>query len=211
MACVSTCAEPGIWIDDPNPIYRRGLATCLESNGFDVAGESGNLQPEPDLSDAEVMLFDVDQVGLPRATALAQRYDVRLVGLVREASEDRLYDSLTAGLSGVLVRAELTPSRLTTCLHAVTEGNGSIPPELLSQMIAGLARGAPRGAAGGQLARREVDVLHLLAEGDTTRDIAARLSYSERTVKNIVHDVLVKLNCRTRAHAVALGTRQGLI
>lgn len=200
-----------IWIDDENPIYRRGLATCLESEGFLVAGESGGLRPQPDLEDAEVLLFDVDAVGLPRATGLAQRFDVRLVGLVREAREDRLYDSLTAGLSGVLVRSDLTPSRLVTCLNAVTEGNGAIPPDLLAQMIAGLARGAPRGAAGGQLARREVDVLQLLAEGDTTRDIASRLAYSERTVKNIVHDVLVKLNCRTRAHAVALGTRQGLI
>lgn len=204
-------AAGAIWIDDPNPIYRRGLSTCLLGEGFAVAGESGDLRPEPDLSASAVLVFDVDSTGLPRATALARRYDVRLVGLVREAREDSLYDSLTAGLAGVLVRGDLTPARLVSCVRAVTEGNGAIPPELLGQMIAGLARGAPRAAAGGQLARREVDVLHLLAEGQTTRDIAGRLAYSERTVKNIVHDLLVKLNCRTRAHAVALGTRRGLI
>lgn len=200
-----------VWVDDVNPIYRRGLTACLEADGFDIVGESTDLDPEPDLVDADVLLFDVDAVGLPRAAALARPADVRLVGLVRDAREGVLYDSLTAGLSGVLVRAELTPSRLATCLRAVTEGNGSIPPDLLGKMLAGLARGAPRGAAGGQLARREVAVLHLLAEGESTREIATRLAYSERTVKNIVHDLLVKLNCRTRAHAVALGTRQGLI
>ena len=61
------------------------------------------------------------------------------------------------------------------------------------------------------LTGRELDVLRLLAEGRSTRDIAQRLSYSERTVKNIVHDVLEKLHGRTRAHAVALASRLGII
>ena len=51
----------------------------------------------------------------------------------------------------------------------------------------------------------------MLADGESTRGIAERLSYSERTVKNIVRDLLVKLNCKTRAHAVALAVRQGVI
>jgi DNA-binding NarL/FixJ family response regulator len=61
------------------------------------------------------------------------------------------------------------------------------------------------------LTSREQAVLHMLADGLTTREIAEELSYSERTVKNIVHDVLEKLGCRTRAHAVAIATRHGVI
>lgn len=59
----------------------------------------------------------------------------------------------------------------------------------------------------------DVVVLDLDAEEgpELARSIAQRLCYSERTIKNIVHDVLVKTNCRTRAHAVALATRQGFI
>ena len=75
----------------------------------------------------------------------------------------------------------------------------------------GLARGATRGTTAGHLSGRELSVLSLLAAGDNTREVAGRLSYSERTVKNIVHDTLVKMNCKTRAHAVALATRQGFI
>ena len=62
-----------------------------------------------------------------------------------------------------------------------------------------------------QLSDREYEVLRMLAEGESTRGIATQLSYSERTVKNIVRDLLVKLNGKTRAHAVALATRQGVI
>jgi DNA-binding NarL/FixJ family response regulator len=200
-----------IWVDDLNPIFRRGLVSCLQSEGLLVAGESEGLRPEPDLAKADVLLFDVDALGVARATALAHRYDVRLVGLVREAREEQLYETLTAGLSGVLLRGELTPSRLAACLGAVGAGHGALPPDLLGQMVAGLAKGGARGTTAGGLARREVDVLRRLAEGDSTHDIAQRLSYSERTVKNIVHDLLVKLNCRTRAHAVGLATRQGVI
>ena len=61
------------------------------------------------------------------------------------------------------------------------------------------------------LARRELNVLRLLADGSCTREIAGELCYSERTVKNIVHDTLTKLNCRTRAHAVAVVARQGAL
>lgn len=62
-----------------------------------------------------------------------------------------------------------------------------------------------------ELTSRELAVLRMLADGEVTRGIAEQLNYSERTVKNIVRDVLVKLNCRTRAHAAALATRRGLI
>jgi DNA-binding NarL/FixJ family response regulator len=202
---------PNVWVDDRNTIFRRGLVSSLRSGGYCIAGESSSLHPEPDLTDAQLLIFDVDDTGLARASTLAHGHDLRLIGLLREPREDQLYELLTAGLDGVLDRDELTPSRLTACVQAVIEGSGSAPPVLLAQLIAGLARGAPGGAVTRGLARREVDVLRLLATGGSTREIAEHLAYSERTVKNIVHDLLVKLNCRTRAHAVGLATRQGVI
>ena len=54
-------------------------------------------------------------------------------------------------------------------------------------------------------------MLRLLSKGESTRQIAEDLCYSEKTVKNIVHDVLVRMNCRNRAQAVALATERGLI
>jgi DNA-binding NarL/FixJ family response regulator len=203
--------EIRVWIDDRNAIFRRGLASCLSIDGFRVQGESAMLQPEPDLKDAAVMLFDPEPPQLQRAVQLAQNTEARLVAIASEPQEELLFDCLEAGLAGFLIRRELSPEVLTNSLRAVVAGNGSIPPLLLRRLIDALAKGERRGGRAGGLARRELDVLRLVADGGETREIAVTLSYSERTVKNIVHDVLTKMNCRTRAHAVALATRQGFI
>jgi DNA-binding NarL/FixJ family response regulator len=201
---------PRVWVDDRNAIFRRGLVSCLASDGFAVAGESNGLEPAPDPAGIDLLLFDVEGGGLQRAVHLTAGTDVRLVGVARTPDEDALLDAVQAGIAGYLVRPQLTPAGLSSSLRAVVAGNGTLPPSLLGRLVESLARGTTRGASG-TLAPRELGVLRLLAEGDDTRDIAVKLSYSERTVKNIVHDLLVKLNCRSRAHAVALATRQGVI
>ncbi len=65
--------------------------------------------------------------------------------------------------------------------------------------------------SGGGLTAREQQVLQMLAAGEETRSIAQTLNYSERTVKNVVHDVLTKLNCKTRAQAVGAAVRIGIV
>lgn len=180
---------PGsIWSDGRDTIDGRVIA-CLRAEGYSIVGESSAMRA-PDPSRGAVLIFDVDTAAVGRAAALGRRCSVRLVGLTREAPGDQSREPGGAGLSAVLVLRALTPLRLLSCLRAVSEGSGSMPAELT---------------------HREFDVLRLLADGDSTRDIAEQLSYSERTVKNIVHDLLVKLNCRTRAHAVALAARRGVI
>jgi DNA-binding NarL/FixJ family response regulator len=174
-------------------------------------GESSEFRPAPVLDDVDILLFDVEIAALQQAARLVRGSRVHLVGIAPNAEERMLFDSVEAGMAGFLLRSDLTPDGLVACLRSVVSGNGSLPPALLTKLLGGLARGGRRGATTGQLAGRELEVLRLLAEGGGTRDIATKLSYSERTVKNIVHDVLVKMNCRTRAHAVALATRQGLI
>lgn len=69
----------------------------------------------------------------------------------------------------------------------------------------------PKGLTLPRLTRREQQALSLIAEGHPTREVALKLSYSERTVKNVLHDIVVKLNVRTRSQAVACAVREGLI
>ena len=81
--------------------------------------------------------------------------------------------------------------------------------QLLRDLLDGLAANDRRAAA--RLTDREQQVLSLIAEGHPTREVAEQLCYSERTVKNVLHDVVTKLNARSRSQAVAHAVREGLI
>jgi len=69
----------------------------------------------------------------------------------------------------------------------------------------------PRGLRLSGISARETDVLRLIAQGLSTREIAKKLCYSERTVKSLLHDVTVRFELRNRSHAVAFAVREGLI
>lgn len=157
-----------------------------------------------------VLVFDIDAAGVGISAAPARRCRVKLVAASRDGDTDGPPEASRTGVSAVLVLRALPASRLLSCVRAVTDGSDAISPERLCRMLPEPG-GDPATAAVEQLTEREFAVLRLLADGDSTRDIARRLSYSERTVKNIVHGLLVKLSCRTRAHAVALATRRGVI
>ena len=203
---------PGsVWVDDRNPIYRHGLVACLRAGGYTVTGESIGLQPPPDPAIASLLIFDLDAAGFDRANALARRSDMSLIGLVRQTPADQIRKLLTAGMLAALPLRSLTPARLLSAIAALNGAAGSHARRQRQPAV------GPPGSSNGlevddrDLTGRELDVLRLLAEGGSTRDIAQHMSYSERTVKNIVHEVLGKLQGRTRAHAVAVASRRGFI
>jgi DNA-binding CsgD family transcriptional regulator len=149
-------------------------------------------------ANAPVLIFEVDADGSPPA----RRNGMRLVGKL-SADAEAAKPPPRGELSAVLLLRAQTPSRLLSCIRAVT-GGSETPP--VTELVYVDHQGVER-----TLTHREFDVLRLLADGSTTREIAEHLSYSERTIKNIVHSLLEKLNCRTRAHAVALAARQGVV
>ena len=109
---------------------------------------------------------------------------------------------LEAGVRALLPRLDLTVESLVSTIRAVAAGSAAAPASLLVRTLAH-ARQEGIGPTAG-LTERERAVLKLLADGSDTLEMAHVLCFSERTVKNVVHDILMKLNCRTRAHAVAL-------
>lgn len=204
-----TDAEPRVWVDDRHPIFRRGLVGSLVADGMRVVGESEGLLPLPDPAAVDVVVFEATEGALARLTASIAGAPVRLVAVAAPHDEHLLYDAVEAGAGAALLRNELNPSALVAAVRAVAAGNTAMPSTLLPRLLqraVGTGRGGPRA-----LTDRDLAVLRLLSEGSETRDIGDELGYSERTVKNIVHDVLTKLNCRNRVQVVALATRQGLI
>ena len=200
---------PSVWIDDSHAIVRRGMAACLQQADFVVRGESAVLSPEPVLTGLDLLVFEYAAPTLRRAVRLAEGGNTRLVATVRETTEQSVREMVDAGVSAVLPHRTLTAETLVTSLRSVVAGNVALPGDMLARLLVHVTQASHLGPAG--LNTRERSVLRLLADGLDTRGIAEDLCFSERTVKNVVHDVLTKLNCRTRAQAVAVATREGVI
>ena len=121
-------------------------------------------------------------------------------------------DALRAGARSVLPR-DATPDEIIAALEAAAVGLVTLPVELAADFVSA-TRGPTTRSAGPPtqpLTRREVEVLGMLAEGLANKNIAARLGISEHTVKTHVASILTKLDAFSRAEAVAIGARQGLI
>ena len=200
---------PTVWIDDSHAIVRRGMTACLQQADFLVRGESAALSPEPVINDLDVLVFEYAATTLRRSVRLVEDRGTRLVVTVRDATEQAVREMVDAGVSAILPHRTLTADTLVTSLRSVVAGNVALPADMLARLLLHVTQTSHLGPGG--LNPRERSVLRLLADGMDTRGIAEDLRFSERTVKNVVHDVLTKLNCRTRAQAVAVATREGVI
>ena len=190
------------------------------------AGVASQLRPRPEVrvletaeaDQARVALVVSDRVADTTLAALRslQRGGARLVLVVAEVDDGDLVAAVEAGVAGLVRRHEATPERLVTVIRSASVGEGSVPPDLLGRLLDQVGRLQrqvlwPRGLTFAGLADREIEVLKLVADGFDTAEIAAKLSYSQRTVKNVLHDITSRLHLRNRSHAVAYALRHGLI
>lgn len=175
--------------------------------------------PERDLDHAAVAVIVVDALDDDAVQMLrkVQRQGVSRTVLVAGRLDDGdLVTAVEIGVVGLIRRSEATADRLTEVICRAAAGDGSVPPDLLGRLldqVGQLQRQvlSPRGLTFTGLATREVEVLKLVADGYSTGEIAMQLCYSERTVKNVLHDITTRLQLRNRSHAVAYALRQGLI
>jgi DNA-binding NarL/FixJ family response regulator len=198
-----------VFVLDPHAIYRRGLVASLEliDEVVDVAYAEtvDEATGHPACASADLVIVDVVA---PGAEDFIRATRARVIVCTDVQDDDSVLGALRAGAIGYLSKATLTSEALEASVRAATSGAGVMAPELLGGLGAngGSARRFPT-----PLSDREQAVLSLIAEGYPTREVAVRLSYSERTVKNILHDVVAKLNARSRSQAVAEAVRAGLI
>lgn len=202
-------------------LTRAGLRSVMDTLA-DVEVEHVAVEQPSDLADAEVVVVVLETVTARAVEAvrrLAARPGCRPVLVVGEVSTEAVALVVQAGAVGVLRRREATAEGVGALLHAVATGEAVVPVDLLTALLPRAvtehAGPVPR-AMGNVLALtgvndRERSVLQLLGEGADTREIARRLSYSERTVKVIVQDLTRRFNLRNRTHAVAFAVRHGLI
>ena len=140
----------------------------------------------------------------------------RLVLIADELRQADLWTAIEHGLIVLIPRTEVTKVRLLRAIADARECRGDLPAAQLGCMLQSLSRLqestlGPRDLTLSGLSPRETEVLRLLAAGMDTSEMAETLLYSERTVKNILHGILTRLQLRNRAHAVAYALRHGLI
>ncbi len=206
---------------DVVPVY---IAT---DDPLSKAGIESQLRAEPSVRIVEATETDPSLVAILVAETVDQDVATQLRRLRRDGVErsvlvvSRLDDTgmllaVENGIAGLLRRSEATTKALVRAIHSVALGEGALPADLLGRFMDQVGRLqrrvlAPRGLTFSGLTEREVAVLSLLAEGHDTAEVGRRLYYSERTVKNIVHDVTSRFDLRNRTHAVAFALREGYI
>ena len=160
---------------------------------------------------ADLVIVDHAMTGGPDfLSAVAEAAGAPVVVCSSLCSEDAVLAALQAGAVGVLRKETLTTDSLASAVRAAASGTGVVTSELLRDLLDGLAADYDKPIAA-RLTDREQQVLSLIAAGHPTREVAQQLCYSERTVKNVLHDVVTKLNARSRSQAVAHAVREGLI
>ncbi|HSI79031.1 MAG TPA: response regulator transcription factor [Solirubrobacterales bacterium] len=209
-----------VFVIDGHAIYRRGivasLGTVSEATGVGDAGSVRAARENERLADATLVLLDHDLSGAREMIRELHSRDVAILVCTESVDEDAMLASIQAGARGFLSKATLTPEKLAAAIRAAHTGAGVMAPELLGNLLEGISRVSrevlePNGLSLARLTAREQSVLRLIAEGYQTREVAEQLSYSERTIKNVVHDILTKLGARGRSQAVAQAMREGLI
>jgi DNA-binding NarL/FixJ family response regulator len=179
------------------------------------------LVPAPEADRADVVLVMASTVteetlALLRQVAERAERAPKIVLVGDGIREPQFLRAVTCGLVSVLPRRDATFSRIVAAVLDASRGVSEMPGEAvgwLAQQLRSIQHDvlAPAGLTAAGLQSREIDVLRLLADGLDTAQIAAELNYSERTVKNIIHNLLIRLNLRNRSHAVAYALRSGLL
>jgi DNA-binding NarL/FixJ family response regulator len=203
-----------LFVLDPHTIYRRGLAACLELmpevERVGHAESVADAWEHPDLRDADLVILDPAAAG---SGEFIGAVDARVMVCSSDCAEESVLAAIQAGAVGYLRKDTLTSETLGAAVAAAANGTGVMTPELLENLLRGLSPETldPGRPAVARLTDREQQVLALIAKGHPTREVAQELCYSERTVKNVLHDVVTKLNARSRSQAVAHAVREGLI
>ncbi len=216
MAMMASSLQPGerieVYISACDPVSREGIVSQLRGHGMSLVDERNLHSNVVGL----VVVDDVDEQTTQQIRALKHGGLDKVVVMATRVEDGGLLAAVEAGANGFLRRSQSTAIKLVETIRTAATGDGVLPPDLLARLMGQVGRLHrqvlnPRGFGFTGLTEREVKVLKLLAEGLDTNEVGHQLFLSERTVKNIVHDVTSRLNLRNRTHAVAYALRQGLI
>ena len=210
-----------VLICDDHALFRRGLIMVLESEeGIDVVAEAEDGEEAIEKAEEaapDVVLMDVRMPrmsGIEATRAIADAVPTaKILMLTVSDEEEDLYEAVKAGATGYLLK-EISIEEVANAIRAVVTGQSLISPSMASKLLSefnNLAKQAQQKVLVPRLTDRELQVLKLVAQGMSNREVAEELFISENTVKNHVRNILEKLHLHSRMEAVVYAVREKLL
>ncbi len=194
---------------DDHALLRKGLVAVINAepdmklvaeaaNGEDAIEKFRTHRPD-------VVLMDLQMPGLngieAAARILSEFSEARIIVLTTYRGDAQVLRALRAGARAYLLKGH--DRELVETIHVVNEGRKRIPPEIAAELA--------EHATDDELSEREIEVLHLIAAGNSNKQIADILFVAEATIKSRVTNILSKLGANDRAHAVTIALKRGII
>ena len=202
-----------VLVVDDHPIVREGLVAYLGTrDDITVVGEAADghgavaaaVRLRPDVVLLDLVMPRMDGVEATRRLRELVP-DTRVLVLTSFAAEDQVVDAVRAGAAGYLLK-DVEPADISAAIGAVHRGDAFLHPEAAAHVIAAVHHDSQVPGVE-QLTARERDVLALIGEGRSNREIAQELTVTEKTVKTHVSNILRKLGVRDRTQAALISAR----
>jgi DNA-binding NarL/FixJ family response regulator len=200
-------------IVDDHPVVRDGLRGMLESQSdFEIVGEASEGEAAVRMAESlnpAIVLMDLRMPGMDGVTALREiktnNPQVQILVLTTYDSDADILPAIEAGASGYLLK-DTTREDLFAAIRAAARGETVLAPAVAARLV-----GKMRAPGEEKLSKRELEVLQLVAEGDSNREIASRLHISQATVKSHLLHIFGKLGVSDRTAAVTVALRRGIL
>jgi NarL family two-component system response regulator LiaR len=206
-----------VLIADDHAILRKGIRALLKtepdievvgetSDGVETVAQAEALRPDVILMD--LVMPEMDGIEATRRIT-ADLPGVRILVLTSIAADDKVFPAIKAGALGYLLK-DSGPAELVQAIHQVHRGQPSLEPAIALKMLHEISHPLERPLTPDPLSEREMEVLRLLAQGKSNRDIADQLVITELTVKTHVSNILSKLHVASRTQAALYALKEGL-
>jgi DNA-binding NarL/FixJ family response regulator len=210
-----------VMIADDHALFRQALKTVLDGEpDLDLVAEANDGEEAVRLAEEtapDVILMDVRMpklAGIEAARMLKERLPTsKVVMLTVSDDEEDLFEAIKAGASGYLLK-EINPDEVAQAVRQIQGGQSLLSPSMASKLLTEFATMTKRTEERPyhpRLTEREMEVLRLVAQGMTNREIGKDLHISENTVKNHIRNILEKLHLNSRMEAVIYAVREKLL